>query len=161
MSEQATLRATLRLTLADGVGAVLFRRLVEAFQGVENVPADNPPILRRVEGIGEKISAAIAAVTPEQIDQELAEVERFGARILCRDDADFPESLRHLHDCPPLLYVRGTLSNTDALAIGIVGSRHCTHYGLEQGERFGQLLGRAGFSVISGGRGGIDRHRQR
>lgn len=150
------LQSWLRLHLAQGVGAVTFRKLVEAFGSVEAVFAASPGQWMSVQGVGEKTAAAIANVTQAQVDDELAAAEKLGVRILTLDDADYPAGLRTLYDAPRVLYVRGRLEPADAVAVGVVGSRRCTHYGLEQGERFGQLLGRAGFTVVSGGARGID-----
>jgi len=149
-------RMYLRLSLAKGVGAVTVRRLVDHFGGVEAAVAASPAELLRVEGVGEKIASAIAAVDDEAVDEELALAERHGAAMLCLADDAYPPALKNLPDPPPVLYVRGELLPTDAVALAVVGSRRCTHYGLEQAERFGGLLGRAGFTVVSGGARGID-----
>jgi DNA processing protein len=151
MANEESLRAYLRLHLADGVGAVLFRRLVEAFGDAEQVARATPSQLRKVEGIGEKTSAAVAAVTDADVEEELAEAKKHGAQLLCLDDEAYPAALKTIYDPPAVLYVRGRLEKSDAVAFAVVGSRQCTHYGLEQAERFGELLGRAGFTLVSGG----------
>ena len=156
MIETNRLRAYLRLHLADGVGAVLFQRMVKAFGDIEEVFKASSGQWMGVEGVGPKIAQAIAAVTSEQVDEELAEAQKHGVEILPLEDEAYPAALKNIYDPPPVLYVRGRLAATDALAMALVGARHCTHYGLEQAERFGQLLGRAGFTVVSGGARGID-----
>ena len=156
MSDASQLRAYLRLHLAGGVGAVLFRRLLDAFGDAESVLSASPQQWRKVEGIGEKTAAAMASVSESDVDAELAEADRHGVRVVCMADADFPAALKTLYDCPPVLYICGRLDPADAVAVSIVGARRCTHYGLEQAERFGQLLAAAGFTVVSGGARGID-----
>ncbi len=156
MSDTAVIEATLRLHLADGVGALTYKRLIEAFGSPAAALDAGPGGWRRVKGIGEKTASAIAAVTDEQVQNELLLADQAGARILTAADEDFPEALRNIHDCPAVMYVRGRLERNDVVAVGVVGSRRCTYYGLEQGERFGALLARAGFTVVSGGARGID-----
>jgi len=156
MSDEKRVRAYLRLHLAEGIGGVLFGRLVKAFGGVEAAASASTGAWKRVEGIGPKTAEALAGVSDEDIDAELAEADKGAARIVCLEDDDYPAALKTIFDPPPVLYVRGQLEATDALALGVVGSRRCTHYGLEQAERFGQMLGRAGFTIVSGGARGID-----
>ncbi|MFA6135079.1 MAG: DNA-processing protein DprA [Phycisphaerae bacterium] len=156
MIQHERLRAYIRLHLAEGIGAVLFGRLVDAFGDAEKAVKAGQAQWQRVQGVGAKTAAALAAVTDEQVDAELSAAEKAGAKILCREDSDYPPALANIPDPPPVLYVRGEIQPSDAVALGVVGSRRCTHYGLEQAERFGQLLGRAGFTVISGGARGID-----
>ena len=154
--DQQRLRAYLQLHLAEGIGAVTFGKLAEAFGSVEAAADAGPGKWRQVEGVGPKKVEALGEVTDALVDRELDEVRKRGASILCIEDEAYPPALKTIHDPPPVLYVLGQLRPTDTVAMGIVGSRRCTHYGAEQAERFGQLLGRAGFTVVSGGARGID-----
>jgi len=156
MGRAEQLRATLQLHLADGVGALTFGRLVEAFGSAAEAVAAGPGAWRGVQGVGPKTVRAIEAVVPEDVDAELAEAADRGVSLLLADDPEYPEALRHLPGRPPVLYVRGTLEPADAVALGVVGARRCTFYGREQAERFGQLFAQAGFTVVSGGARGID-----
>jgi DNA processing protein len=156
MDKQGQLRASLRLHLASGVGAGTFGRLVETFGDPAAAVAAGPQQWRKVKGIGDKLIEALSAVTDDDVDAELTEADKCGICILCSDDEGYPAALKAIFDPPAMLYVRGRLEPADAVAVGIVGARRCTHYGLEQAERFGGLLGRAGFTVVSGGARGID-----
>lgn len=150
------LHLCVRLHLVDGLGSVLFARLMETFGDVESFWAAGPGQWRKVHGVGPKLVEAIGAVDDSQVAEELVEAELRGASILTATDERYPAALKNIHDPSPVLYVRGRLEPADAVAFAVVGSRRCTHYGLEQAERFGQLLGRAGFTVVSGGARGID-----
>lgn len=146
----------MRLLLAEGVGAKTFAALVHAFGSVEAAAEAGPGRWRTVKGVGPKTVAALDDVTEAVIDEEFAEAQRLGTQMFTPDDEAYPPALKAICDPPPLLYVRGRLEREDAVSLGVVGSRRATHYGVEQAERFGGLLARAGLTVISGGARGID-----
>lgn len=156
MDGSETIRAYLRFSLADGVGPKLIAAMIEACGDIRSAAEAGPATWKRIPGVGPKKLAALRAVTDAAIDEELAEAGRLGATLLCPEAEAYPAGLRNLDDAPPVLYVRGRLEPADAVAVGVVGSRRCTHYGAEQAERFGGLLGRAGLTVVSGGARGID-----
>ena len=52
-----------------------------------------------------------------------------GIKMLCIDDADYPNRLKHCADAPLVLYVRGDANLNASHAIDIVGTRQCTPYG--------------------------------
>lgn len=81
---------------------------------------------------------------------------RTGTDILTLADADYPEPLKHIHDAPLVLYVRGDRSLLGREQIGIVGSRNATRAGLEHARSFAAALGRKGLLVTSGLALGVD-----
>jgi DNA processing protein len=91
-------------------------------------------------------------VTPRQ----WAWMERPDVRLALRGQPDYPRALRELPDPPPLLFLRGTLAESDRFSVGIVGSRHATPYGRATSERLARELAGYGLTVISGGAVGID-----
>lgn len=154
-------RDLLRLTLTPELGPVLIGRLIEAIGEPAAVLVASPATLARVKGIGDAKAARIAAGMKESarlVEDELGLAERLGVRIVVRGEAEYPPLLSEIADAPPLLYVRGSLmpEGPDRYAVGIVGSRQATSYGIEQAERFAGGLARAGLTVISGGARGID-----
>ncbi len=155
------LRDLLRLTLADGVGPVLLARLLEQFGSPSAILAASPAQLERTRGIGPGRARSIAAgITKSlaRLDREADLIAKAGVQLVPLGSDAYPQPLSQIPDPPPLLYVRGRLAPHDAdrYCIAIVGSRQCTHYGLEQAGRFGSALASAGLTVVSGGARGID-----
>jgi DNA processing protein len=149
----------LQLTMTQGVGPILTRRLIEHVGSAEAACEATPHTLQQIEGIGEAKSRHIAASLKNSLDaaqRELDKAAQLGVRVVCPEDAEYPLLLKHIHDPPNLLYLKGAFEPRDLNSIAIVGSRKCSIYGREQAERFGGLLGGAGFTVISGGARGID-----
>ena len=154
------LRHWLQLSLTDGIGPILIRRIIDAAGSAEAACSASVALLRQVEGIGAakatKIHAALRAAN-EAVDQELQKGTSLGVSIICEEDHQtYPTLLRSIPDPPPVLYFKGTLEPRDLNAVAIVGSRKCSYYGREQAERFGALLAGAGVTVLSGGARGVD-----
>ncbi len=147
----------LRLIRAEGVGPVTFRRLLEHFGDFDRIFGASAVQLEKVEKVG-RVTAERIARTRMNYDarKEMEQAARQGVCMIHWDDRRYPPPLKGIDDPPPVLYVKGALKRSDCLAIGIVGSRRCTHYGLEQAERFSHLLAAAGLTIVSGLARGID-----
>ena len=59
-------------------------------------------------------------------------------------------------DPPPLLYVKGALTDADDRAVAIVGSRSASDYGRRVARDLARGLASLGFTVVSGMARGID-----
>jgi DNA processing protein len=147
----------LKLIRADGVGPALFARLIERFGSAGRVLGASVSELSKVEGIGFKTAERIAS-TRDTFDAagELELAHKLGVWLIHFHDERYPPVLKRIYDPPPVLYVKGSLTREDNLAISIVGSRHCSLYGQEQSSRFAHLLSSAGFTICSGMARGID-----
>jgi DNA processing protein len=148
-------RYWLALKKVPGIGNVLCKRLVETFGGPEAVFRADLEALATVEGISEETARSLLAFSAfSEIDVEFERVSRAGARLLCLHDPEYPKHLTEIYDPPPLLYVKGKL--TDAPCVAIVGSRTTTPYGRAVAEQMARGLAGQGITVVSGFARGID-----
>ena len=79
-----------------------------------------------------------------------------GYEIVRIGDGDYPEALLEIKDPPEELYVIGDKSVLGRFAVGIVGSRHATEYGLWAARKLAKRLSDHGVVVVSGMAEGID-----
>lgn len=149
--------AYIALNMIEGIGPIKVQALIEALGSPQAVFDPEQSDLRRVKGIGEKLSETILTQR-NQVDP-LAEIEKaaaLGIRIITPLDTEYPAALKTIHDPPLALYVRGEILPKDRHALGIVGSRKCTSYGLSTADRLAYQLAQTGFTVVSGLARGID-----
>ena len=147
----------LKLIRADGVGPTTFCKLTKHFGSVDRALGASVSELSKIDGIGFKTAEQIA-LTRDKFDvtRELELAEKLGVWIVNIEDKRYPPILKQIYDPPPVLYIKGSLTRQDNLAISIVGTRRCSLYGQEQASRLAHFLGSAGFTIVSGMARGID-----
>ncbi|MBN2713462.1 MAG: DNA-processing protein DprA [Planctomycetes bacterium] len=145
-----------RLALTPGVGPVTVNRLLKAFGNSDALLGASEESLCAVEGIRKNQVMAVLQAGDSDPRPELDLAAQHNVNIIAYDDPAYPAQLKEIYDPPFLLYCRGELKPEDCIGIGMVGTRRSSRYGAEQAERFGGLLARSGFSVISGLARGID-----
>jgi DNA processing protein len=147
----------LKLIRADSVGPVTFAKLIKHFRTIDYVLGASVSELTKVDGIGFKTAERIAATRDKfNTSAELELARKLGVWLINLDDERYPPLLKRIYDPPPVLYIKGSLTAADNLAISIVGSRRCSLYGQEQSSQLAHFLSSAGFTICSGMARGID-----
>jgi DNA processing protein len=149
-SLQEELRAALALSEAPGLGPARVRVLIDRFGSAPAVleargSEDLPPTIRRL----------IRSLRPAPASR-LRELGDRGIRLLAYGSGGYPEELRHLHDPPPVLYLRGPVSPPEGRGVAVVGTRRATSYGRRLAGEIASDLAESGWTVVSGLARGID-----
>ena len=147
----------LRLNLVPGLGPRTYQLLLERFGTPRGILNASVTRLQEVQNVGPKLAMSLVTHgTEAAAREELARARASGVSLFIRDTAGYPAPLGRIPDPPTVIYCKGTLVEADGLAIGVVGSRHCTAYGRQQTNRLAQALARVGITVVSGLARGID-----
>lgn len=91
-------------------------------------------------------------------DAEEEFMARYGVRALHFSDPEYPARLLQCDDAPTVIYTIGELNLNECRTVGIVGTRHATHYGLDFTRRLIEELKERvnNVAIISGLAYGID-----
>ena len=156
---RARLESWLRLQAIDGVGDLTVLRLVRAWHSPEAVlGASRDELIQR--GYSLELANAIRrgpdSVACRTLEREILAIERAHIEVRSVLDLTYPARLKMIADPPPLLYITGTLTEQDELAIAIVGARRATAAGRAMTEELSHDLAAAGMTVVSGLARGVD-----
>ncbi len=144
------------LSKVPGIGPARMRRLLDYFGTVERAWRATLGDLLACGLDGRAALAMVEARRTTDLDAELEQLEKIGARAITWEDEDYPERLSELEGMPLVLYVLGEIAPQDAWSVGVVGTRRATAYGREATARLSAELAEAGITVVSGLARGID-----
>jgi DNA processing protein len=149
----------LRLQAIEGVGDLTVLRLVRAWRSPEAVLCASRDELIQ-GGCSPQLADAIRrgpdSSAHRRLERELKAIERERVDVRTFLDPAYPARLKTIADPPPLLYITGTLTEQDELAVAIVGARRATAAGRAVTEELSHDLAEAGMTVVSGLARGID-----
>lgn len=93
-----------------------------------------------------------------QVDpaQLFAAVVRANLEVITRHNERYPAILQTIYDPPLGLFLQGNLPPLGLPLVSMVGSRHCTKYGLTNGHQLASNLVKHGLGIVSGLAMGID-----
>ncbi len=147
----------LRLCLVSGVGPRILTALIAQFETPQEVLSADVTQLQQVEGVGYQLAQSIADARKKiNLAPEFAACQSGQIQIASRTAPEYPRLLLEIPDPPGVLFFKGKLLPSDALAIAVVGSRNATAYGKAQAERIATGLARGGITVVAGLARGID-----
>ena len=141
----------LRLSRTPNIGPVTFAQLIAKFASAAEALAALPELSKR--------SGRKRPLTPpgaHEISAEIDATERYGAKIVCACEPDYPALLRALDPPPPALTLCGDATLLQTPALAIVGARNASAAGRKMARDLASELGEAGYTIISGLARGID-----
>lgn len=131
--------------------------LLQCFGDAAGVFAASREELRAVDRSAERLYRRVReAEQTTDLAEFTRQLQSMGARVVIRDDAEYPALLRRIHTPPPVLFVGGQLSALGGPCVAMVGSRAASAAGLRVATTLARGLAEAGLTVVSGMAVGID-----
>ncbi len=154
---RADLADWIALNMIRGIGPRTANQLLEEFGAPAQVFAASRLALEKLGLKPNTIQELHDSSILEKANEEIERLEALHARVITRDDEDYPALLREIHDPPIALYVRGDLAKACAQpCLAIVGSRRCSTYGVNTAQMLARDLAANGLTIVSGMARGID-----
>src|SRR5215217_2984627 len=153
------LTAWFTLQAIDGVGDRTLLKLIRGMGSPEAALAASRRDLMRIgcsQEFADRLVAGPETKVRQRIDRQVRTIESCHFQPVSIFDPTYPDRLKTISDPPPLLYVSGSLSKQDDVAVAIVGGRRATPAGRLVTEEIAADLAAAGVTIISGLARGID-----
>jgi DNA processing protein len=142
--------------IVKGIGPARVRALLDAFGDLGAAWHASAEALRGAGLDRRSIEGLLATRATLDLEVEEARLDAAGIQALTWDDPDYPRRLAEIPGPPPVLYVRGELSEADDWALAVVGTRRSTSYGREVTRQLVSVIAGSRVTIVSGMARGID-----
>lgn len=135
----------IQLINSENVGPITFYKLLDIYKDASAALAELPKFPK------------YKIFPRDKAKREIEKAQRQNIQIITRLSPLYPESLKHIEDAPPVLYVAGNpqiLQNP--LSLSIVGARNASINGRKTASRIAYDLTNSGILIVSGMARGID-----
>ena len=144
------------LASIPAVGPLTIKRLIAVFGSARAIFRAEAAELAAT-GIRPRHVNAISRFSDwKGVQRVIKGAEEAGMKVVTLGSGAYPPSLAQIPDPPPVFYMKGDIVRDDFYALGIVGTRTPTPYGLAQAEHIAAGLAAKGFTIASGLARGID-----
>ena len=141
----------IRLARTKNVGSKTFIQLLKTYGNPETALQNIDYLAKKGGFSGEKL------IPPKQvIEKEIAETKKYGADIILACEHNYPRSLLHIPDFPPVIITKGNAQLLNTPIFAIIGARNSSINGNKLSLEFAKEISEAGFTIVSGLAKGID-----
>jgi DNA processing protein len=158
-------RQYLQLAYCDAIPRSHCCRLIKHFGSTTAIVRAGCDSLAEL-GVGDDQHGRLLAILDSNLDpggllsrtNDWLEQDPDTRRLVCYEDAHYPQLLREIACPPPLLFVAGDGASLDHPQLAIVGSRRSSCQGEQTAAWLAAELAKLGFCITSGLAAGIDSH---
>lgn len=153
------LQHQIALTLVPQVGPVTARMLLGYCGSAEAVFRSAKKDLMKIPGVGPFTADCLLSAEPlRRAERELVFLEQHGIEALFISSEHYPARLKQCHDCPPMLYFKGSARELlgARYMVALVGTRQPTEYGKTMCEELVEGFKPYGAVIVSGLAFGVD-----
>lgn len=153
----STLKYWVWLSAMTGLRPKRRFELLDTFGDPEKVYFADERLLREKLNLSDAELRPFAERSLDRAESILEKCQAEGIYIVSFQDAAYPTRLKNIFDPPVVLYIKGRLPTIDEeAAIGVVGTRKATPYGIKMARALGYEITKCGGLVVTGLAEGID-----
>lgn len=153
----STLKYWIWLSAFTGMRPITRFKLLSAFGDPEKIYFADEKLLRDSMELTDAERALLLDKNLEKANAILGKCQERNIGIITLRDVSYPQRLKNIYDPPVVLYIRGRLPVIDEqAAIGVVGTRKATPYGVRMAQKISCEITHCGGLVVTGLAEGID-----
>jgi DNA processing protein len=142
--------------LVRGIGAVRFQQ-IQSYFGDLSIAWQAPIEAFQEIGLPKRALKNFSALRGEiDLDRLYQSITESDVTVLTLLDQAYPVLLREIDQAPPVIYIKGVLTQADDFAVAMVGTRRVTAYGQQVARDTSTYLAGHGLTIVSGMARGVD-----